>query len=115
MSEFKHEGWIGCDLDGTLAEYYPGHFGTFIGQPIPLMKTRVLKWLADGYEVRIMTARATDEMQVMLIKQWLVDNGFPPLEVTNMKDYNMLELWDDRAVQVEMNTGKLIGHSTRGL
>lgn len=26
-----------------------------------------------------------------------------------------LELWDDRAVQVEPNTGNLVGHSTRGL
>jgi hypothetical protein len=31
------------------------------------------------------------------------------------KDYGMHELWDDRAVQVEKNTGRAIGRSTRGL
>ena len=35
------------------------------------------------------------------------------LAVTCMKDYAMLECYDDRAVQVERNTGKIIGYSTR--
>jgi hypothetical protein len=29
----------------------------------------------------------------------------PDLEVTNAKDMDMIELWDDRAVQVIPNTG----------
>jgi len=28
------------------------------------------------------------------------------LPLTCTKDYGMIELWDDRAVQVEMNTGR---------
>ena len=39
------------------------------------------------------------------IKQWLAANGFPPLEVTCTKDFHMIEVWDDRAVQVVSNTG----------
>jgi hypothetical protein len=30
-----------------------------------------------------------------------------------MKDFGMIELYDDRAVQVEINTGRLMGQSTR--
>ena len=30
------------------------------------------------------------------------------LEVTHMKDYAMVELWDDRAVSVEKNTGRAV-------
>lgn len=37
------------------------------------------------------------------------------LPVTATKDFAMIELWDDRAVQVRMNTGEVVGHSTRGL
>lgn len=29
--------------------------------------------------------------------------------------YGMIELWDDRAVQVRANTGQPVGESTRGL
>lgn len=39
------------------------------------------------------------------IHQWLVAQGLPVLEVTNIKDFDMLELWDDRCVSVVTNTG----------
>ena len=43
----KH-GWIGVDLDGTLAFHgeWLGH--THIGEPIPLMLKRVKLWLSEG-------------------------------------------------------------------
>lgn len=41
--------------------------------------------------------------------------GLPDLEVTSEKDWLMIELWDDRAVHVEPNTGRIIGASTRGM
>ena len=51
-------GWIGVDLDGTLAEYH-GWNGS-IGKPIAPMVDRVKRWLAEGVEVRIMTARVSN-------------------------------------------------------
>ena len=56
LGEHKMGGWIGVDLDGTLAEY--GEFkGLYvIGDPIPKMVERVQRWLAEGWEVCIMTA-----------------------------------------------------------
>jgi hypothetical protein len=54
-------GWIGVDLDGTLADHYWPEKGPFeadrIGDPIPLMVARVKDWIAKGVEVRIFTAR----------------------------------------------------------
>jgi hypothetical protein len=50
-------GWIGVDLDGTLAQYGKWAGIYYIGKPIPLMMARVKKWLAQGKDIRIFTAR----------------------------------------------------------
>jgi hypothetical protein len=55
-------GWIGVDFDGTLADYSQGWQGDLVfGGPIRLMVDRVKRWLEEGYEVRVMTARAFDD------------------------------------------------------
>ncbi|MBD5781563.1 hypothetical protein IEN85_18825 [Pelagicoccus sp. NFK12] len=100
--------WIGVDLDGTLAEYHKWKGIDHIGKPIPLMKERVLNWLRDGYTIKIFTARASVPEGIAPVEKWLEKHGFPPLEVTNQKDFLMLEVWDDRAIQVVHNTGKAI-------
>jgi len=97
--------WIGVDLDGTLAEYHGGLHA--IGKPIELMMVRVRDWLSKGKDVRIFTARAREPKQVELIKKWCVSNGLPELPITNVKDYDMVELWDNIAVHVKTNTGEL--------
>jgi hypothetical protein len=104
-------GWIGVDLDGTLAEYH-GWNGGVIGSPVPLMITRVKKWISDGVTVKVFTARActNDAEQISLIKAWCVQHIGQELEVTAVKDFSMIELWDDRAVQVVANTGVRVGH-----
>ncbi len=112
-------GWIGVDLDGTLAHYDtwngPGH----IGPPVPVMVDRVKRWLEAGHKVKIFTARVSHEPQAdevrAAVAEWLVKHGLPVLEVTCIKDFAMIELWDDRCVQVRPNTGEPVGESTRGL
>ena len=51
------EGWIGIDLDGTLAEYDGWKGVEHIGKPIPSMVERVKAWIIEGKDVRIFTAR----------------------------------------------------------
>jgi hypothetical protein len=116
------KGWIGVDLDGTLARYDGFKGETHIGPPVPVMLERVKGWLRAGYEVRIVTARAEpcvdrDEYVAVrqAIKYWCLEHIGVELTITNEKDYQMIELYDDRAVQVEANTGRLIGYSTLGL
>lgn len=99
-------GWIGVDLDGTLAEYGTWKGPDHIGAPIPRMMDRVRAWLAAGKTVKIFTARACIPDQVPPVRAWLERHGLAGLEVTNIKDFTMAELWDDRAIQVEMNTGR---------
>ena len=100
-------GWIGVDLDGTLAHYDGWKGIEHIGAPIPAMFDRVTAWLAAGRTVKIFTARVCAEAEAVTahIHAWCERHGLPALEVTNVKDFGMIELWDDRAVQVVINTG----------
>jgi len=102
--------WIGIDLDGTLAEYNGWEGPEHIGIPIPSM-VKILKLLIEkGYNVKIFTARAYVSTNIPIVKKWLSDNLLPDLEITNIKDFNMILLIDDRCIQVEKNTGRLIGN-----
>lgn len=107
--------WIGVDLDGTLA-HYEGWKGTHhIGAPLAPMVERVKGWLAAGKRVKIFTARMHGHGMPLIgggvedvktpIEEWCRQHIGQVLEVTNVKDFGMLELWDDRAIQVESNTG----------
>lgn len=100
--------WIGVDLDGTLAYYHGWTAPEIIGDPIPLMLERVQRWIKEGEHVKIFTARACVEGQVEIIQGWLENVGLPKLEVTNIKDLDMVQLWDDRCCQVVRNTGRTI-------
>lgn len=101
-------GWIGVDLDGTLAEYGGWQGPDSIGKPIPLMLGRVKKWLERGEEVRIFTARASLPAQIEPVERWCRKHIGVVLPVTCMKDSGMIELWDDRAIQVIPNTGERV-------
>lgn len=108
-------GWIGVDLDGTLAHYDGWKGIEHIGEPIPLMLGRVKRWIESGREVRIFTARCHEPEAVPHVEAWLRAVGLPPLQVTNVKDFVMDELWDDRCVQVAPNTGVANCWCPRGL
>lgn len=117
--------WIGVDLDGTLAEYNGWKGPENIGAPVPKMVERVKQWLAEGKDVRIFTARISypnpadldvstpeytkrkneAEIARLAINVWSARVFGRYLPITNVKDYGMVELWDDRAVQVIPNTG----------
>ena len=110
-------GWIGCDLDGTLAEYHGWTPGGSIGKPVPAMLKRVKQWLKEGKEVRIVTARVSHKHErgpeEEKIKRWCKEHVGQELRVTNEKDYGMIELWDDRAVEVQINTGRPVNLQRR--
>lgn len=135
----KHAGWIGVDFDGTLAHYDGWVSAGHCGDPIKPMVERVKGWLAEGREVRIFTARVFPVTRVIhpeyplefvtatnkresdafdaarAIRAWCQKHLGRVLPITCVKDYAMVELWDDRAVQVRANTGEPVGTSTRGL
>jgi len=117
---WHRNGWIGVDLDGTLA-HYDGWNGGAIGEPVPAMVRRVEDWLATGREVRVFTARvaatgkrkASGEVdsqefadaQRLLIQDWTQRHIGARLPVTAVKDFACVEIWDDRATGVKLNEG----------
>jgi hypothetical protein len=115
------KGWIGVDLDGTLAVYDGWSGANQIGEPIQPMLDRVLQWLDDGEDVRIFTARVSglfhpndsksyeeSKTSWLAIDAWCKRYIGRSLPITSIKDFNMIALYDDRCVQVETNTGKLV-------
>lgn len=135
----KSRAWIGVDLDGTLFTYHQWVGWNVFGEPIAPMIERVRRWIAEGKEVRIVTARVglpfqvgtrdkktlvysgvrenfcrvtrepfSDEMTVNAVQDHLERHGLPRLLVQCFKDVDMIELWDDRAVQVVPNTGRTL-------
>ncbi|MBP9598660.1 MAG: hypothetical protein KBE30_05920 [Desulfobacter sp.] len=102
------EPWIGVDLDGTLAFYDKHSSVETVGDPVPAMMTLLKDMIDKGTRVKIFTARASDPEQLPIIRKWLKIQGLPDLEITNVKDYSMVILYDDRCIQVETNTGRLI-------
>jgi hypothetical protein len=110
-------GWIGVDLDGTLAEYHGWQGPTIIGDPVPAMLERVKGWLAEGQQVRIFTARVSckynpdHSIVCEAIHNWCKRHIGQKLTLTASKDFDMIVLYDDRVVQVERNTGRLVGEN----
>ena len=140
--------WYGFDLDGTLAEYHGWQGVEHIGKPIKPMCDLAKRLYAEGKLIKIVTARVAPRLLrewppywgeqygemfdsgqgtyvVMFardfIKEWCQKHlGFVP-EITHQKDHLMLWLVDDRTVQVEPNTGRVLGrlpdemtHTERG-
>lgn len=110
-------GWIGVDLDGTLAHYEGWKGIDHVGGPIPLMVDRVKAWLSAGTTVKIFTARVCGhiddaELQETIrapIRAWCLEHIGQELDITCTKDFAMIELWDDRCVSVKINTGLVLG------
>jgi hypothetical protein len=118
IPRYEHaDSWIGVDLDGTLAMHEKWVDEFTIGEPVPLMVERVKAWLAAGLNVKIFTARVCpnppeqkqkDLLRIyQAIEIWCEKHIGQKLEVTCRKDYKMVQLWDDRAIEVQRNTGRI--------
>lgn len=103
-------GWIGVDLDATLAVYDGWKGPNHIGEPILPMVKNVKAWIEQGNTVKIFTARVSDGKPetIHAIKEWCKKHIGYDLEVTNVKDYGLIALFDDRAFHVIPNTGEIV-------
>ena len=108
---------IAVDCDGTIAQWEPNdpnYEPGKIGEPITAMVERVKQWLDEGVEVVIFTARvhpdSGDDAEVArkAIQAWTLEVFGRELEVTCMKHKSIDQFWDDRAVTVELNTGRIL-------
>ena len=116
-------GWIGVDLDGTLAKSVKAQTGGKIGAPVRPMVQLVKWWLEHGEDVRIFTARVNPNHHQgdivharRAIETWCKRYLGQLLPVTYEKDWDMVLLLDDRARQVEHDTGRVFcGHPRKDL
>lgn len=121
--------WIGFDLDGTLAHHDKWKGPTHIGDPIIPMIDLCRDLISQGKDVRIFTARIYPLMYVPYsyqshvglaelsyemmsahlaadaIRAFSLAHFGRYLAITCVKDYEMWQLYDDRAIQVISNTG----------
>ena len=107
-------------LDGTLSKSVEAQNGEEIGAPIHPMVQLVKQWLARGEDVRIFTARVNpNHGQVnasrarRAIEAWCKRHLGQVLPITYEKDWDMGLLFDDRARQVERDTGQVFGGHSR--
>jgi hypothetical protein len=114
--EIMSKGWIGVDLDGTLAVYTGWQGATHIGDPVMALVNKAKEILLNGGDVRIFTARISSPPNdakrqraaaeaLIEIQDWCQEYIGVVLPVTNIKDYDMVCCYDDRAIQIVPNTG----------
>lgn len=102
------EHWIGFDLDGTLIQFDGWEGPESFGQPIIPMMALIKHHIQNGQRAKIVTARASNEEDKEFVRIWADAHGLQNVEITDKKDYLMIKLYDDRAIQVEKNTGRII-------
>ena len=105
MKENEFRSWIGVDFDGTLAHYDGFKGEDHVGAPIEPMVKLVRKFIHEGKDVRLFTARKPRP----ILRKWMQEHLGKVLPITNVKDPGMIALFDDRAINVQRNTGKLTG------
>jgi regulator of replication initiation timing len=113
--EITRQGWVAFDLDGTLAHYDEWKGIKHIGEPIPSMINHMKGYIANGFEVKIYTARICTpqdghsvEEIIAIIQDWCEKHIGHRLPVTNIKDFGMITCYDDRASQVVCNSGEIL-------
>ncbi len=110
------KGWYGFDLDGTLAEYDTWRGPQHIGAPIMTMVWVARYHLSRGDIVKVFTARVASgnpsrEEARQAITRWTSLVFGQELEATAEKDMNLIAYYDDRAIQVVANTGKVVDYT----
>lgn len=121
--QYKHKGWVGFDLDGTLATYTGWVGFSRIGQPVPEIVSLMVAYASQGYEVRVFTGRVAPdpdsndipvEDRRDLIRQWLstcvvpyLPEGYPEIKITHEKDKYLYMAYDDRVQGVVPSKGLL--------
>lgn len=108
--------WIGVDLDGTLAVFDTFKGWDHIGLPIKEIVDIVKNHIAQGIEVRIFTARVAPieskvshiEVSRKAIEVWCLLHIGKVLPITCVKDVFCIRIYDDIAVAIEKNSGRML-------
>lgn len=104
---YPKKRWVGVDFDKTLSTDESGGNWDIskTGKPNKHVVDSIKYVIKKGLAVRVFTARAfnalsgenTLEEAIGPIERWCQEHLGQVLPVTCIKDYNMIQLWDDRA------------------
>lgn len=103
---------IYIDFDGTIVTQKDG-YQREIGEPIMPMIDRINKWIKQGHNITIFTARASkwvDNFEKLDIEMFCVKYFGRVLPITAIKHHECDLYIDDKAIRVERNTGKLLNN-----
>ena len=113
----NQKGKVLVDLDGTLAHYDEWKGLEHIGEPVEAMLNHVKYWLKNAVNVWIFTARASHIYDMDYheyldkvkgpIDDWCRKHIGQVLPITCTKDFEVAVMLDDRAIQVQHNTGAI--------
>lgn len=108
------KAWYGFDLDGTIAKYSVWKGAHHIGVPLHPAIDYLKAMLKDGKRIKIFTARVNSKLSSeerqeaeAAIKEWCLEYIGQELEVTAEKDIGLIEFFDDRAIRVICNEGRI--------
>ncbi len=99
------QGLVGFDLDGTLAQAHGHNDWPAIGLPVLPMVRRAHFYIGRGQELAIFTARGGEPQQQALVQSWLWEHLRLQCLITNVKRYDFVSFYDDRATHIVPNTG----------
>lgn len=110
---------LAIDLDGTLIPYsHENYHHLYFPDPVPAMAERVVRWIEEGHEVVIFTSRLAfkniDRARFELeLAVWSKRHFGKELTATCIKEPSFKEIWDDRAVAVEQDTGRRLSNNSK--
>ena len=84
------------------------------GVKVKIITARVSYALERGPDSGVLSTRAFVSNQEQNIRAWCLAHLGQELEITSVKDFHMIELWDDRCICVQKNTGKAIKWAPSG-
>lgn len=102
--------WIGVDLDGTIAHFDHVKWHNeinLVGEPIHNMINMIRTLVKADVRVKIFTARASRACALPAIEKWVRKHVGYALEITNVKDFDCVAIFDDIATGVRFNSGQL--------
>ncbi len=100
--DWKSERIVSIDFDGVIANYDGWKGESHLGKPIEGAIGFIKRLGERGFKPAIYTTRNKNR-----IEEWLKNNKFPDIEITNTK-YPSVVYIDDRCVQFKGNFNILI-------
>jgi len=105
---------IAVDFDGTLLDQNNIPAGGRMGPPTQGALAWINRWVAEGHQIVIFTARAVNKPEVyQAVEDWLRHFQVPYHGITNIKQPYFAAMIDNQAIEFQGDWGRTALHLTR--